>query len=140
MPPAVEIGFIRFIASMIFHVIINDEIFNGMKMIKYSVNHPWKFSNPQMAFLAGFLQVTSMVLISVINYVAILISPTILEIAKNFTALLIISEFDDIFGTGMRKEKAKEVCEDEDGIYGEIFIIETTTSHDARDEKDMKIR
>ena len=45
-PPTVEIGFSRFIAAMVMHILINDEIYNGMKMIKYSVNHPWKFSNP----------------------------------------------------------------------------------------------
>ena len=54
-PPAVEIGFTRFIAAMVLHIIMNDEIYNGLKMIKYSVNHPWKFSNAQMAFATGFL-------------------------------------------------------------------------------------
>ena len=53
--PSVEIGFSRFVAAMVMHIIMNDEIFNGMKMIKYSLNHPWKFSNPRLAFAAGFL-------------------------------------------------------------------------------------
>ena len=70
-PPTVEIGFSRFIAAMVMNILINDEIYNGMKMIKYSVNHPWKFSNPMLAFTAGFLQVFSMVLISLINYLVI---------------------------------------------------------------------
>jgi hypothetical protein len=53
--PPVEIGFTRFIAAMVLHIMMNDEIYNGLKMIKYSVNHPWKFSNAQMAFATGFL-------------------------------------------------------------------------------------
>ena len=55
IPPTIEVGFARFVAAMVLHIIINDEIFNGLKTIKYSVNHPWKFSNPKMAFAAGFL-------------------------------------------------------------------------------------
>ena len=53
--PPVEVGFSRFVAAMVMHIMMNDEIFNGMKMIKYSVNHPWKFSNPKLAFSAGIL-------------------------------------------------------------------------------------
>ena len=54
-PPTVEMGFSRFIAAMVMHIILNDEIFNGLKMIKYSTNHTWKFSHPKVAFTAGFL-------------------------------------------------------------------------------------
>ena len=108
--PAIEIGFCRFVAGMVMHVIINDEIFNGLKMIKYSVNHPWKFSSPAMAFATGFLQVIAMVLISLINYAVIAASGTVLDIAKDFTALMIIADFDDIFGAGMEAEKARVVC------------------------------
>ena len=110
------------------HIIINDEIFNGMKMLKYSVNHPWKFSNPQMAYAAGLLQVLAMVLISLINYAVIASSPTVLDVAKDFTALMIISEFDDIFGANLEDEICRDVCEDVDKYYEKIFIIETTTS------------
>ena len=80
-PPNVEIGFSRFVAAMVMHIVTNDEIYNGMKMMKYSINHPWKFSNPYMAFTSGFLQVFSMGLISLINYLVIAQSGTVLEIA-----------------------------------------------------------
>ena len=138
-PPNVEIGFSRFIAAMVMHIVSNDEIYNGMKMMKYSVNHPWKFSNPQMAFTSGFLQVFSMALISVINYLVINQSTKVIDIAKDFTALMIIADFDDIFGGGMDQEKAKTVCLDEEGIYKKIFTIETTTSKDAEGERDERI-
>ena len=92
-----------------------------------------------MAFMSGFLQVFSMALISLINYLVIAQSETVIDIAKDFIALMIIADFDDIFGGGMDKEKAKIVCLDEDGIYGKIFIIETTTSKDAEGEQDEKI-
>lgn len=52
--PEIKIGLTRFICGMILHISCNAEIVNGMKMMKYSVNHHWKFSNYRMAFMAGF--------------------------------------------------------------------------------------
>lgn len=124
---------------MVLHGIINDEIFNGMKMIKYSVNHWWKFSNPKLAFLTGFLQVIAMFTISLINFAVIANSDSVLDIAKDFTALSIIADFDDFFSEGLIHEKAAEVCENADGIYDGLFKIETTTSRKARGEADMKM-
>ena len=80
-----------------------------------------------------------MALISVINYLVINQSTKVIDIAKDFTALMIIADFDDIFGGGMDQEKAKTVCLDEEGIYKKIFTIETTTSKDAEGERDERI-
>ena len=80
-----------------------------------------------------------MALISLINYLVIAQSGTVIDIAKDFTALMIIADFDDIFGGGMDKEIAKIVCLDEDDIYEKIFMIETTTSNDAEGEQDEEI-
>jgi len=91
LPPSIEVGFARFVAAMVLHIIINDEIFNGLKTIKYSVNHPWKFSNPKMAFAAGFLQVIAMFVISGISFLVILTSGSVIDVAKDFTALEIIA-------------------------------------------------
>lgn len=53
--PTLKIGFTRFIASMVMHVVVSEEIQNGLRMMKYSANHWWKFSNPRLAWLSGFL-------------------------------------------------------------------------------------
>ena len=85
-----------------------------------------------MAFLPGFLQFLSMLLITAINYLVIMISTDVLEIAKDFTALMVISDFDDIFGTFEgRNEIAKQILSDPD--YEKLFTIETTTSNNADD-------
>jgi len=138
-PPAVEIGFTRFIAAMVLHIIMNDEIYNGLKMIKYSVNHPWKFSNPQMAFATGFLQAISMIFISIINFAVISSSGSVLDIAKDFTALAIIADFDDIFAVGLGDELACDICENADGVYDGLLRIEITTSYNAKGEGSQKL-
>ena len=93
--PSIDIGFTRFIAGMVMHVIVSESIQNGLKKMKYAANHWWKFSNPRLAWLAGFLQVTSTVVIGIINYCVICISDNVLDLAKDFVALIVINEFDD---------------------------------------------
>ena len=95
----VKIGLTRFICGMLLHISCNAEIVNGLKMMKFSVNHHWKFSNYRVAFMAGFAQVMVMFLITIINYMVISISDDVITVAKDFTALMIVADFDDIFGS-----------------------------------------
>ena len=128
--PEIKIGLTRFICGMIMHMQCNDELVNGLKMMKYSVNHYWKFSNYRLAFLSGLLQAIAMFLITLINYNVITISDNVLDIAKDFTALMIVGDFDNIFGNfAGGEELAKKVCNDKE--FEGIFLVETTTSLDA---------
>ena len=127
--PKVKIAYIRFVAGMIMHVQVNSEIVNGMRMMKYTVNHWWKFKYHRVAFLTGFLQMLAMVCITLVNYLVITISNNVIDIAKDFTALMIIADFDDIFGeAGVKGSKASDIV---GGDYEDLFKVETTTSHKA---------
>ena len=70
-----------------------------------------------------------MFLITVINYMVITISESVIDIAKDFTALMIIADFDNIFGSLGGKEKAIDIIND--STYDQMFTIEVTTSKDA---------
>ena len=127
--PKVKIAYIRFVAGMIMHVQVNREIVNGMRMMKYTVNHWWKFKFHRVAFLTGFLQMLAMVCITLVNYLVITISTNVIDIAKDFTALMIIADFDDIFGeAGVKGSKATDIV---GGDYEDLFKVETTTSWKA---------
>ena len=95
--PDIKVGLTRFICGVTMHIVANNEMVYGMKMMKYTVNHPWKFSEKRVAFLTGLLQVIAMLLITLSNYLVITIEDNILEIAKDFTALMIIAKFSDYF-------------------------------------------
>ncbi len=47
--------FARFICCTILHLSLIDEVDFGLVMMKYAVNHHYKFVKPQMAWLAGFM-------------------------------------------------------------------------------------
>ena len=79
-------------------------------------------------------------MVTCVNYLVIEISPTVLDVAKDFTALMIIAEFDDIFSNMSNKDdKAREICTNDGGTYDLLFRIETTTSIDALGERNMKL-
>ena len=137
--PSLKIGFTRLIAGMIMHVIVSGEISAGLRMMKYAANHWWKFSNPRLAWLSGFLQVVAMFLIALINYFVVTISDNVLDVAKDFTALLIISEFDDILADqeAPYQNKSEPAIDAKD--YDGLLKIETTTSKDAKSTANKKL-
>ena len=50
-----EYGVTRLITQIVMHILIQKEFEQGLNMMKYAVNHPWKFRNLSLAFFAGFL-------------------------------------------------------------------------------------
>ena len=80
-----------------------------------------------------------MFLIALINFFVVTVSDNVLDVAKDFTALLIIAEFDDYLAnltTTYQKlsEPAFEAME-----YEGMLKIETTTSTNAARTANMKL-
>ena len=48
--------FARFVASLILHIAMMEEVRRGLTKMKYAVNHPHMFDSWGMAFLAAVLQ------------------------------------------------------------------------------------
>ena len=99
--------------------------------MKFVTNHNWKFVGYRVAFLSGLMQVTVMVLIAICNYAVITISPNIMELAKDFTALSVISYFDRFLGNlrGFQDITLEILTKHQ---YRNLFKIETTTSLEVR--------
>ena len=72
---------------------------NGLKIVKYALNHYWKFKGPKSAIAAGLMQFAATLFTSFVNYAVIVQSSTVMDLAKDFTALLVISQFDNWFAS-----------------------------------------
>ena len=119
------------------HIQCDKELRNGLQIMKYSVNHYWKFDNYKLAFLPGLLQTIAMLVIIIINFLVIMISGEILDIAKDFTALMIIADFDNIFGNFENSDELpKKILNEPE--YEELFKIEKTSSKKARLDGNAK--
>ena len=97
--------------------------------MKYALNHVWRFENWKIAYLAGLLQASIIILIEFVNFLAILTSFTVLDVVMNFLALVVISEFDDFFYCSLRDEPLKELLIEP--CFCNLLVIERTSSRRA---------
>ena len=64
-------------------------------MMKYGVNHWWKFNHANIAFLAGLLQVSSAVVISLVIYTSIIIPAlSVIDLLRDFVTMIFIYKLD----------------------------------------------
>ena len=102
--------------------------------MKYATNHPWKFDDNGgmfIAWLAGFLQASMILVVESVNYVALITNTTHMDIVMNFLALAVIADFDDFFYGALFDSEYKKVITDRD-VYENFLVVQTTTSRNAR--------
>lgn len=121
----------RFVCGTVLHMLLSNELQQGLLMMKYAVNHPWKFINYRHAFLAGFLQMIMVVGVEMVNFLAVLDQTTFADMVMNFTALVIISEFDDFFFYAYRDADLKDAILNKDDAYSNLLMIRRTSSSDS---------
>lgn len=124
------IVFARFICGIVLHVSLSAELRQGMNLMKYAVNHPWKFEDYRVAFFSGFMQTNVVIIVELVNFIALITNETVLDIVMNFLALVVIADFDDFFFSATESEFADVIS---DPKYDQFLIIQTTTSWNARD-------
>ena len=116
-------------------------------MMKFALNHPWKFESYIGAFFVGFMQAMVVISNELINLAVLNTNNTIMDILMNFLALVIISDFDDYFFVTVSsdpmamliKDGELEIddMKDEENKKGKILLekllkIEVTTSERAK--------
>ena len=64
-------------------------------MMKYSINHHWKFSRFKVAFTVGCLQFILALFTQIVSIMIILSTETYIDIVKDFVALMVVNEIDN---------------------------------------------
>lgn len=105
------IMFARFICTVILHLSLTDEVTNGLKMMKYACNHPYRFNLFEIAWMCGFMQMTSSLGVELSNIGVILAANDTISIVFNFIAVAIIAEFDNYVFHSMKSESFKQIIE-----------------------------
>ena len=78
--------------------------------------------------------------ITIVNYLVILQASDALDLAKDYTALMVIANFDDIYYAASKLTLLKNILEVHADDYVELFKIETTSSLDARGNQNVKLK
>ena len=100
-------------------------------MMKYALNHDWKFASYEVAWLSGFLLSFNIIVVEVVNFAALLTNDTIVEAIKNFLALVVIAKFDSFFFSGVKAGCLIDIVSGADP-YEKFLIIQRTTSRNAK--------
>ena len=83
-------------------------------MMKYAVNHPWKFRNVNLAFSAGILQLLISLIIEVSNiYIVLANGQSQFDIISNFIIMLVLADFDNYFYAVRNFDSVNQLLSDE---------------------------
>ena len=107
-------------------------------MMKFVVNHPWKFRYVFSAFMIGFFKVLIASLVELLNIFVLCSNTEVMEILYNFIALCVVIEFNDMFAGVLQDDfcfKLLQNQEDEEFRARKGLLIQTTTSRYADKRK-----
>ena len=92
---SIEVGLARFMCGVLLHYSMSDHIRHGLDMMKFSLNHPWKFKDPHTAFFAGFSKAAINIITELLNYSLLLTSDTVINCLWNFLGLNVVRRVGD---------------------------------------------
>ena len=88
----------RLLVSMVVHILLQLRMIPGMQMMKFAVNHPWKFYSYKMAFLVGLMQVTVTVIVELsIFYIELFGIEDMFSLMENYFIIIVIVDFSSNF-------------------------------------------
>ena len=136
----------RFLCAVFMHITLSSELIQGFDLMKYALNHPWKFSSWFMAFKTGLSQMFVVVILELVNMIFMLKDDAISDIVMNFTALLIISDFDDYLYVTIENTPMGQLCKNGEIEAGggkitleDVLRIESTTSKRVPPDHDTSV-
>ena len=127
-----EVGLSRFMGGILLHYAMTDHIAEGLYMMKFAINHPWKFKDPNTAIFCGLSKVIINFTVETLNYSLLLTSNDVLNCLWNFLGLNVVRRVGNyIYGT-LHHSPLKKKLNDEK--YMKVFTVQTTTSYSAKDK------
>lgn len=143
VPPAdLKIVICRFLCAIFLHITLLDDFAQDFKMMKYALNHPWKFKSWSRAFVIGLEQMAVAVATEVVSLAFSLALVTIVDVVSYFVSLLVISQFAQYFFLTVNKTLMGELLTDGKVKCGratldieELTKLEATTSENVKEDE-----
>ena len=80
----------KFVCGILMHYSLTDSIERGVEMMKFALNHPWKFKDPHTAFYCGFTYSILNYVVEVFNFMLLSTSTNVLGCFWNFLGVNVI--------------------------------------------------
>jgi len=91
----------RFICTILMHLQVESDIRQGLRMMKYVLNHVDDFSGPVNAFFVGWLQMVGGLLAEIACIVYLCSINTPMDVIIRFIALGSIAKVDDFYASAL---------------------------------------
>ena len=136
VPPAdLKIVLCRFLCAIFLHITLLDVFEQDFKMMKYALNHPWKFRSWARAFVIPLEQLIVALATEVTSLAFALACVTIVDVVSYFVSLLVISQFAQYFFLTVNKTLMGELLSNKEVKCGkatlkfeELTKVECTSS------------
>ena len=101
MPSSVTILALRFVCTMLMHLQVESDVRQGLRMMKYLVNHTEDFSAPFNAFAIGFMQVFTGLATELACICFLATVGSEIDVIIKYMALSSIAKVDDIYANAL---------------------------------------
>ena len=129
---------VRFLCATFVHINLAKELLQSFLIMKFALNHKWKFKQWRYAYFVGLSQMLVVFFVQLVNLGLIYSDGTALDIIKDFVSLIIIAELDDFYFMTVKEERLGQIInrgsiklDDKELTLSELTKIETTSSQDA---------
>lgn len=135
--PKMYIGACRGMVGMVLHIIIDQDFKQSLQLMKYALNHHWKFRRAgYAAFCVAFIQLTVAIITEFISITIICTSETFIDCVGNYVALACINDFDNNFFTYLSDHDVATLITEKKMMVGDlkvklkdIFKVEVTSTY-----------
>ena len=115
---------------IVLHLQVSTQVRQSLFIMKYSVNHEYRFSDPTVAFLSGFVSFVTVILIEICNVTNILEQLSVILIFKSTLTFSLIYNFNSFFFGSMTDPISKVYVTNPE--FAKVLRYEVTTSDQAR--------
>jgi hypothetical protein len=106
-PDSIEIVVAKFVSAIVLHWICLPKIQSSLEQMKFVVNHSYRFETPFAAYMGAFLCLTAMVAVEMLNMFSLLSVMDLFEFIRDFTALVVIADFDKLMSLTLKEDCLK---------------------------------
>lgn len=122
----------RFLCSIFLHITLLDVFAQDLEMMKFALNHPWKFSSWGRAFRIGMWQLAVAFFTEVVNLAFTLTLVTIVDVVSYFVAIFVVAQFAQFFFLTVNKTLMGELLkEGKVSCGGKWLTLEALTTIEA---------
>lgn len=138
-PQTTSIVIAKFISTMVLHWICLPQIRCALATMKFAVNHSYRFDTPVQAYIGAMLHLSAAVAVEILNMASLLTVYDLWEFIRDFTALVVIADFEMLLATAVNEDCLKLLIGDK-GFAPSCLNIQRTSSARDAGHKEPKAR